>query len=302
MKVKVGAARFAGCSGLIVSALFCILAGMPLAHAQDAASLRARHAALRELLASNQFQRPLYLASSQTPGGLKGDIYALVEQPYAVVGPALRGLDPWCDILILHLNVKSCRASTSKDGDTLSLNIGRKFDQPLADAYLIEFLYKVVAAGPDYLQVVLNAEDGPLGTSRYRILLEVAALDAKRSFLHMAYSYAYGMLASVAMQGYLATVGRDKVGFSIVGSTRNGQPVYIGSMRGVIERNTMRYYLAIEAYLGALAIPAAQQLAKRLNDWHRSVERYPVQLHELDLAEYLNLKRDEVQRQKALGG
>jgi len=301
MKVKVGAARFAGCSGLIVSALFCILAGMPLAHAQDAASLRARHAALRELLASNQFQRPLYLASSQTPGGLKGDIYALVEQPYAVVGPALRGLDPWCDILILHLNVKRCRVSTSKDGDTLSLNIGRKFDQPLADAYLIEFLYRSVAAGPDYLQVVLNAEDGPLGTSRYRIVLEVVKLDAKRSFLHMSYSYAYGMLARVALQGYLATTGRDKVGFSIIGSTANGQPVYIGNMRGVVERNTMRYYLAIEAFLGALSAPVSEQLEKRLSNWHAGSERYPVQLHELERGEYLDMKRREIQRQQVLG-
>jgi len=301
MKVKVGAARFAGCSGLIVSALFCILAGMPLAHAQDAASLKARHAALREQLASNQFQRPLYLESTQTPGALKGGVYALVEQPYAVVGPALQGMDPWCNILILHLNVKSCRASTSKDGDTLSLNIGRKFDQPLADAYLIEFLYKVVAAGPDYLQVVLNAEDGPLGTSRYRIVLEVVKLDAKRSFLHMSYSYAYGMLARVALQGYLATTGRDKVGFSIIGSTANGQPVYIGNMRGVVERNTMRYYLAIEAFLGALSAPVSEQLEKRLSNWHAGSERYPVQLHELERGEYLDMKRREIQRQQVLG-
>ena len=274
---------------------------MPLAHAQDAASLKSRHAALRGELASNQFQRPLYLESNQTPGGLKGSIYALVEQPFAVVGPALQGMDPWCDILILHLNVKSCRASTSRAGDTLSLNIGRKFDQPLADAYLVEFLYKVVAARPDYLQIVLNAEAGPLGTSRYRIVLEVAELDAKRSFLHMSYSYAYGLLARAAMQGYLATVGRDKVGFSIIGSTRTGQPVYIGSMRGVVERNTMRYYLAIEAFLGALSAPASEQLEKRLSDWYAGIERYPVQLHDLERGVYLEMKRKEIQRQQALG-
>ena len=55
----------------------------------------------------------------------------------------------------------------------------------------------------------------------------------------------------------------------------------------------MRYYLAIEAYLGALSLPAAQQLDKRLNDWHSGVERYPVQLHELDRADYLDMKRKE---------
>jgi hypothetical protein len=70
-------------------------------------------------------------------------------------------------------------------------------------------------------------------------------------------------------------------------------------MRGVVERNTMRYYLAIEAYLGALSAPAREQLEKRLNDWHAGVERYPMQLHELERGEYFDMKRKEVKRQQA---
>jgi hypothetical protein len=289
-------------SGAAAVAVFCTLAGMPPALAvQDAASLRAHHVALRAQLANNQFQRPLYLVSSEDSGELKGDIYALIDQPYAVVGPALQGMDRWCDILILHLNVKSCRASTPRAGDTLSLNIGRKFDQPLTDEYLFEFLYTVTVVNPDYLQVVLNAEQGPLGTSRYRVVLEVVALDANHSFLHLSYTYAYGTMARVAAQGYLATIGRNKVGFSIVSRKANGQPVYIRSVRGVIERNTMRYYLAIEAYLGALSVPASERLEKRLNDWFAGIERYPVQLHELERDEYLHMKRKEIRRQQAPG-
>jgi len=298
-KVKFSASGLAGCSRLLRLAVLCALGGMPLAHAQDAASLMARHAALREQLSSNQFHRPLYLESGESSGVLEGDIYAVVEQPYAVIGPVLHGMDHWCDILILHLNVKSCRASTQKAGDTLSVNVGRKFDQPLADTYPFEFLYEVVASRPNYLQAVLNGEEGPLGTRRYRIVLEVVALDDKRSFLHLSYSYAYGVAARVAMQGYLATIGRHKVGFSVLARKANGQPIYIGGMRGVVERNTMRYYLAIEAYLGALSAPAREQLEKRLNDWHAGVERYPVQLHELERSEYLDMKHKEVQRQRA---
>ena len=270
-------------------------------YAQAPESLKARHAALAEQLSDNPFQRPLHLESRQTEDTLQGDIYAVIEQPYAVVGPALQGIDRWCDILILHLNVKSCRASVPKAGDTLSLNIGRKFDRPLADEYLFEFLYTVTVASPDYLQVVLNAEEGPLGTSRYRVLLEVVALDAARSFLHLSYSYNYGTVARLAAQGYLATIGRHKVGFSIVNRKANGEPVYIRSVRGVIERNTMRYYLAIEAYLGALSTPAPQQVEKRLNDWYTGVARYPLQLHELERDEYLNMKRKEIRRQQTPG-
>ncbi len=290
----------AACRRLLRLAMCCVLAAVPLAQAQDAASLKARHVALLESLLSNPFQRPLHLVSSESSGSLKGEIFARIEQPFAVVGAALQGTDHWCDILILHLNVKQCRAGAPSAGDTLGLAIGRKFDQSLADAYRVEFAYKVAASRPDYLQVVLNAEEGPLGTSRYRIVLEAVALDAGRSFLHLSYSYDYGLAARVAMQGYLATIGRDKVGFSVVGNQPDGQPIYIGSTRGVVERNTMRYYLAIDAYLGALSAPAAQQLDRRLNAWFTGVERYPVQLHELERGEYLEMKRVEVRRQQAL--
>lgn len=294
---------FAGCTRLLRLAFVCVLAGMApsLTHAQDAVALKARHASLLEQLASNPFQRPIHLESSANSGELEGDIYALIEQPYAVVGPALQGMDRWCDILILHLNVKGCRASFPTAGDTLTLYIGRKFDQPLADTHPLEFRYKVVVAASDYLQVVLNAAEGPLGTSRYRIVLEVVQLDAKSSFLHLSYAYAYGFSARVAMRGYLATIGRNKVGFTITGRNAEGQPVYVDGMRGVVERNTMRYYLAIEAYLGALSAPTREQPEKRLNDWYTGAERYPVQLHELERDEYLRMKRKEMQRQQTPG-
>ncbi|WP_172147366.1 hypothetical protein [Pseudomonas tumuqii] len=278
--------------------LLALLLAAPV-YAEDAEVLRARHAALAEQLGDNPFQRPLHLESRQTDDTLQGDIYALIEQPYALVGTALQGSAHWCDILILHLNVKSCRVASSPEGDVLRINIGRKFEQALADAYLFEFAYRVATAAPDFLQVLLDAKEGPLGTSRYRIKLEVVALDAQRSFLHLSYSYAYGMAARVATQGYLATLGRNKVGFSIVGRNAEDQPVYIGGMRGVVERNTMRYYLAIEAYLSALAEPPAARLEKRLDLWQSGVEQYPAQLHELERDQYLTMKRKEIQRQRA---
>lgn len=290
--------RVAGRSRWQRVVLLFALAGMAPAHALDAASLTARHTALREQLASNQFKRPLYLESLEAAGRLKGDIYAQIEQPFSLVAPALQGMDRWCDILILHLNVKGCRASSPKAGDTLRVSIGRKFDQPLSDAYGFEFLYRVVTASADYLQVVLSADEGPLGTSAYRVVLEVVPLNTRRSFLHLSYEYAYDMTARLAMQGYLATTGRNKVGFSVTGHTADGGPVYIAGTRGVIERNTMRYYLAIEAYLGALSAPAAQQAEKRLNVWFDSVERYPAQLYEMERGEYLDMKRSEIARQQ----
>jgi hypothetical protein len=268
------------------------------AQAQDAAALRARHAALRGALADNAFKRPLVLESRESEDRLSGEIHARIEQPFGVAGAALQGSARWCDILILHLNVKQCRAQAG----ALQMVVGRKHDQPLDQAWRFAFDYRVVASRPDYLQVQLHADEGPLGTSDYRIVLEVAALDARRSFLRLSYAYRFGTAARLALQGYLATIGRDKVGFSVVGREADGQPRFIGSTRGLIERNTMRYYLAIEAYLGALSLPPPQQLEKRLADWHSGVERYPRQLRELERGEYLALKREQLRQQQALGG
>jgi hypothetical protein len=270
---------------------------IPSANAQDAARLKARHAILRPQLLDNQFHRPFHLESSVDKGLMTGEVYAEIDKPYSTIATALQGTDHWCDILILHLNVKSCRAAIDKTHESLSMHIGRKFDQQLDDTYAFEFRYKTAAAKSNYFQATLISAAGPMGTSDYRVAIEVVQLDTRRSFLHLSYAYKYGVIANVAMHSYLATGGRHKVGFSTAGRKPNGQPLYLGGIRGVIERNTMRYYLAIEAYVGAPGTSAAQ-LKKRLDDWHSGVERYPLQLHEMERDAYLEMKHKEFARQQ----
>ncbi len=260
------------------------------ADAQDAAAMRARYEAIRPALATSPFQRPLLLQSTQYDNTLQGDVLARVEQPFPAVQTDLQGTAHWCQILILHLNVKGCHAS----GNALGLVVGRKFEQPESDAYRLDFNYRAGPSSADYLQLQLDAADGPMGTSNYRITLEATALDEKSSFIHMSYSYRYGTAARLAMQGYLATLGRDKVGFTVTGQASDGNPVYVDGVRGVLERNTMRYYLAIEAYLASTGLSPGQQLEQRLAAWYDSTERYARQLHELGRDEYLAMKRKEV--------
>ncbi|MEP6738964.1 MAG: hypothetical protein ABJA61_01210 [Caldimonas sp.] len=274
------------------------IALLSAATAQDAGTLRARHGALQDKLASNQFGRPLVLEAAQTSGDLKGDIYTVVDHSFATVEQALQSPAHWCDILILHLNVKGCKV-TGGANKVLSLSVGRKFDQPPEDAYQLEFAHRVVAATPDYLQVQLSAEEGPLSTKNYRIQVEAIPIDARRSVIHMSYAYGYGLAARLAMQTYLATLGRDKVGFTVTDRGADGKPVYQNGVLGLLERNTMRYYLAIDAYLGAFNLPAADQVERRIRDWYASTERYAMQLHEMDQADYLEMKRKEIRRQQA---
>jgi hypothetical protein len=289
-----GKLRSALHAGLVALALVVLAASS--ARAQDAATLKARYSAVQDKLANNQFGRPLYLESAQTGNDLKGDIYSMVEHPFPMVEQALQAVDHWCDIFILHLNVKGCAATGSGGKGHLSLAVGRKFDQPIDQAYRLEFDYRLVAATPDYLQIQLSAAEGPLSTRDYRIQLEGVPLEGKRSFIHMSYSYGYGFAARMAMNTYLATLGSAKVGFTVTDKKPDGSPKYIGGVLGLVERNTMRYYLAIDSYLGAYALPG-DQAEKRIATWYDATERYATQLHEMDRSEYLQMKRNEIHRQ-----
>ena len=277
-----------------------LLAGPALAvDAESAAGLAAKYTELRGQLRDNQFQKPIVLVSSETRDSVSGDMYALVEQPFATVVANLKGAGDWCEIMILHLNTKYCRASSGPQGSTLNVSIGKKHDQPVEQAYLVAFTHGVAAQTAGYLQVRLNADQGPLSTRNYRIVLEAVPVDGGRTFLHLSYSYGFGAAGRLAMQVYLGTVGSSKVGFTVTGTQADGQRQHIGGMRGVVERNTMRYYLAIEAFLGSLSVPPQARIEKRLRDWFAATERFPRQLREMERDDYLEMKRKEYQRQQA---
>ncbi len=259
--------------------------------------LRAQFAAVRQGSVAATFDRPLYLVSNEGGDRLQGDVYAVLDRPHAFVRQAILNGEQWCTIMILHLNTKYCRASARNGKERLDVGVGRRFDEPLSDVYWVGFDHAIEASAAEFQQVVLRAQNGPLNTSDYRIAVETAPLAEGQTLLHLTYGYSFGFAGRLAMQTYLATVGRDKVGFSIVGKDADGRPQYIGGVRGVVERNTMRYFLAIEAYLGALGLPAAERTTASLQAWWAATERYRRQLHELDRDDYLTMKQHEISRQ-----
>jgi hypothetical protein len=143
---------------------------------------------------------------------------------------------------------------------------------------------------------VLKSDQGPLGTHDYQIALEATPIDDKHTFILLSYSYGFSVMSRFAMQAYLNTLGASKVGFTTSGRDAKGQPQYVGGMLGATERNTMRYFLAIDSYLASLAAPPGTQVQKRLSDWFEATEKYPKQLHEMDRDEYMAMKQKETQR------
>ncbi len=289
-------ARVALC--LLVPAAAWAQTAAPAA-APSGASLRQRYATLQPAMERSQFRGPVHLASVEGDRTIQGDVHAVVSQPFASVSGALAKPEQWCEVLILHLNTKYCRAANDVSPPQLDLRLGKKFDQPLSAATAVRFAFRTVSSTPDYLAVEMQAPDGPFDTRDYRIVLEATPLDGGRTFIHMGYSFTYGTMSRIAMQVYLSTIARDKVGFTLSDNQEAGAaPRYIGGIRGLVERNTMRYYLAIDSYLGSLALPPAEQVDKRFRNWFDATEKFPAQLHEIDREPYLAMKRSEYQRQQ----
>jgi len=260
--------------------------------AQSAHLLQDKLDTLRAELADNPFRRAIHLESRNSADRLVGEVHAVIDYPFAMVSASLAAPDNWCDILLLHFNVKYCASSAGTRGSRLTVGLGKKYEQTSGEVHAIDFLFRPLAREAGYFAVELAAGKGPYGTRDYRFEIDAIPTTDGRTLLHLRYAYGFGLSGRLAMRGYLATVGRDKRGFTVTGQTADGEPIYIQGVRGAIERNTMRYCLAVEAYLaGSSALPAERREA-RLRYWFDSTEQYAHQLHEMSLEEYLASKRD----------
>ena len=281
--------------GLALCLALIVQAAYPLSASESRASmLLERHTALTEQLTKNQYRRPLFLESSESSDKVSSIVYAVLDSPFATVSETLKKPGLWCEILILHLNTKYCHAHSDSN---LEVRIGKKTPQSLSEAFLLDFSYRVSELSANYLSVQLLADTGPLSTTDYQIELQAIPLDGGKTFMYLRYSYGFGVAGRLAMRTYLATVGRGKVGFTQIARDQNFS--YVGGMRGAVERNTMRYYLAIEAYLASLKKAGAAQQSTRFQYWFDATEEYFEQLREVDKIRYIEMKKDEYQRQKS---
>lgn len=260
------------------------------------AQLKAKYNAMEPALKSSPFGRPLVINSTEASDSATGEVFALVNHPFGRVSAALKNPNNWCDIMILHQNTKYCKSAENGNDAVLRMLIGKKTSQALDDAHKMDLNFNLVKASPQYLAAELNADAGPMGTKNYQVLLEAVPVNSKQTFLHFSYSYGFGIAGNVAIKAYLASAGRNKVGFS----QKEDGSGFIGGVRGMVERNTMRYYLAIDSYLGAMSAPPDKQLSKRLQDWYAATERYPRQLREVSRNAYLSMKRDEIRRMETM--
>lgn len=287
---------------LVLSAALLLAASTPSIAAQSetsqpahsAASLREAHAQSAAALAASPFGRPLKIESREAKGSLRGEVLVEIDQPLAKVSATLKDPAAWCEVMLLTPNIAACKLEGSGDSRALAVRLSKRFDQPAKDAYAATFSFQVQADTADYSYLTLAADKGPVGTRDYRFDVEALALDANRTVLRMVYAYAYGLTARLATQAYLSTTGSDKIGFSTETDKKSGKAQPVGGLRGSVERNAMRYYLAIEARAAqAPSGDATARFDKSLDQWIAAIGRYPKQLAEDDVEAYRKTKREQ---------
>ena len=262
--------------------------------------LTEKYNSIKTALEKNRFGIPLYLESIEEGSYSRVDIYGIFEHSFDDMSDALKIPANWCDIAILHMNIKASTCTEQADQWHITLYSGLKSYQPPEDASAINYRFRVLSQQPDYLHISFLADEGPLYTNNNSLRFEVAHLDKRTAFVHFSFSCNYTRSGRMAINTYFSTIGRNKKGFSIVATDIKGNPVYVSGLRGAVERNAVRYYFALQTYMDSIKLPFEQRFEKRINQWHDLTSRYPIQLYELDKEEYLANKRREYMNQIAL--
>jgi hypothetical protein len=166
----------------------------------------------------------------------------------------------------------------------------------------MNFEYHIIAQQPGFFAISLAAREGIFSTKDHQFGLEAIPLDEDRTFIHLRYSYRYSSLGYFLMKSYFSLFGGGRIGFSVIGADSDGNPVYVGGLRGAVESNVLRYYLTILAYMDSLKIPVEQRFEKRMSQWYDLTARYKRQLFEMEREEYLTYKRQDQESQLILQG
>ncbi len=255
---------------------------------------------LEAKLEKNSFGLPLFVESIESHDRVHVDIFGVFEHSFSSVINVLKVPANWCDIVSLHPNVKVCTYREQPGSWLLTFYIGRKTYQPPEDARQVVYHYRNVEQRQGYLDVLLNAAEGPFGTKDHRMRFEALPLVGGRTFVHVSYEYSDSVALRFAEKLYFATLGWGKLGFTVTGTDKKGNPVYIGGPRAALERNAVRYYFAIQSFMDTLRYPDESRFSMRTSMWYDLTGRYKKQLFEMDKKDYLAFKATEHKNQVML--
>ena len=272
------------------------------AQGADLGEMQSLYRSLQPRLAQSPFQRELALDSTEASERLSGDIYATLDAPLANLELVNRSPLRWCEILLLLSNTKSCVVGRQDEAPSLQMRMGTKGPQALATTTPMNFKFETSAPQATVLETHLSSNSGPMGTKDGKLRVQAIAVGPNKSFIHLHYSYSSSLAGRLATGVYLQTLGRGKVGFSKeqAEASRPADAHWVGGVRGIIERNTMRYFMGLSCALQFAGTEApTQRFAQMAPCWYDDTERYPQQLREMARQEYLDMKGEEYARDAA---
>ncbi len=289
---------------LLVLALLGVAVGDAVAApGSDRAAFATVHRDLAGRLASSPFGTPLVVQASLDGKIVEGEVDSILEHPFEALEAALTDPAAVCDILTLHFNVKSCHRDDAPGASDLRIPLrietARKYYVPPQGRNPMTYQLDLSQHGSGFVRALLIAARGPLGIRDVHIEIRGMGLEDGRSFVQLRYSYAPGWLARAASRTFLATLGRRKIGFSVTGTTPGGEPIYVKGLQGGVERNALRYHLAIVAYLDTRHVSEPSRFERRIARWFDLTEEHSRQLREMSRDEYLEIKRRERRDQEA---
>jgi len=286
----------------LLLASFTILSGPSFAGSAN--ELMDKYEEIEDALLDNSYGIPIYLESDGEKDLMQGEVYGIIYQPFKKLSNSLGSVKNWCEIMPQHLNIKACTYKYIDNQCRLTFFTGRKHYQKAGHVYRLKYKFNVTASNDEYFNATLKAKNGPLDTKDYNISVTAIPLSDQSTFFHLSYEYRNGFMTRLAMSTYLATIGRNKIGFSIEGQDEENKPIYIRGIRGVIERNAIRYYFAIMSYLNTQTEHEDKRFESKISHWFDLTERYHNQLYEMDKTDYQKYKRmerqDQLRLQKAI--
>ena len=230
-----------------------------------------------------------------------GHAFSILDHSYSDITSLLNSMENWCIAVIVNVNIKTCTYEHgTNDSKYLSLYVEDEHYVTPENAYHIRYRYENFRQAKDYLLVKMDAKDGPYDTGDYLFIVEIIPLGENRSFIHLAYSAHFGLISRILLNTYLATIGRNKFGFTVIDQNKDGQAKYITGIKAIMERNTARYLLAFQTYLETLSISPENRFMASLKRWHSYTKLFKPQLYELNEADYLSNKQKEFGNQQAL--
>lgn len=238
--------------------------------------------------------RPIHVRSSIQNMKQLSDVYTISDIKHNDLRKHLTEPANWCALIIVHPNIKGCVYKSDK----MILFVGEKVYQHPENTIQFNYQFQVFENNSNSFIIHLIAKHGPLGTRNHKIVFESFPVK-EGSFLHLSVSYEGGYISNSILEIYLATIGRDKVGFTVI-KRNNGEAIYVKGLRGLLERNVMRCYLALQSFFDTMNASSEEMHLQRAAAWYGLSEFYQRQLHEIRKDKYLDTKKREHANQLAI--